>query len=90
MLGDFPGRKRSEQIRPGTEHALLTVRGNLCPARSGTATVDAAGNRRRLQALQAIGYPARDLAQRLGAGHDVATAGRAAVQGPCVHRPRRR
>jgi hypothetical protein len=68
MLGDFPGRKRSEQIRPWTERALLAVRGNLGPSRSGTATVDAAGTRRRLEALQAIGYPARDLAQRLGAG----------------------
>jgi hypothetical protein len=68
MLGDFPGRKRSEQIRPWTERALLIVRGNLGPARSGTATVDAAGTRRRLEALQAIGYPARELAQRLGAG----------------------
>jgi hypothetical protein len=66
MLGDFPGRKRSEQIRPATEHALLQVRVSLGPLSVGDATVDAVGTRRRLEALQAIGYSGRVLAQRLG------------------------
>lgn len=67
MLGDFPNRKRSERIRPTTHWALMAVQVDLGPNR-GTATVDAVGTRRRLEALQAIGYSTRYLAARLGAG----------------------
>jgi hypothetical protein len=67
MLGDFPGRKQSKQIRAATERALLRVRANPAVA-AGTATVDAIGTRRRLQALRAAGYPGKMLAQMLGAG----------------------
>jgi hypothetical protein len=68
IIGDFPGRKPSKGIRPATENSIQAVRANLGPIPGGTATVDGAGTRRRIQALQAIGYPTRYLAQRLGAG----------------------
>jgi hypothetical protein len=67
MLGDFPNRAQTKRIRPATEQALLKVRLNLGEP-VGHATVDGAGTRRRLQALQAIGYPSRDLARMLGNG----------------------
>jgi len=65
LLGDFPNRKPSRRIRPDTERALLTVRVAFFPA--GGEMVDGAGTRRRLQALMAIGWTARDLGRMLGA-----------------------
>jgi transposase-like protein len=68
MLGEFPGRPASKGIRPKTEADLLAVKVNLGSLPGGTATVDAIGTRRRLQALAAIGYTNAYLAGRLGAG----------------------
>jgi len=67
LVGDFPNRKQSVRIRPATAAALLAVRFDPLTPR-GDATVAAIGTRRRLQALQAIGYPGQYLAVRLGAG----------------------
>lgn len=83
ILGEFPGRKQSERIRPKTEAQLLAVRPVVGKAVPG-ATVDGTGTRRRLQALMANGWPAKELARRLGAGPNTAAlqiAKRARVRG---------
>jgi len=67
LIGDYPNRKPSRRIRPSTEKALLAVRVRVYEP-VGTATMDGAGTRRRLQALMAIGWPSRYLARRLGCG----------------------
>jgi transcriptional regulator with XRE-family HTH domain len=64
MLGDFPGRPASRQIRRGTAARLLRTPLNRGASIDGL--VPAAGTRRRLQALVAVGYTYRDLASRLG------------------------
>jgi DNA-binding CsgD family transcriptional regulator len=65
LVGDFPNRRPSHRVRPATAAALLAVPGEThVPV--GTATVDATGTRRRLQALLALGYTGNDLARRLG------------------------
>lgn len=60
--GDRPPCRR---IRPQTAAAILAVRPDLAALGSGSA-VDAAGTRRRLQALVAIGWSQQRLAPRLG------------------------
>lgn len=55
------------RLRPATERALLSVPVDPCAAVVG-ATCDATGTRRRLQALVAIGYTEKILAERLGCG----------------------
>jgi transcriptional regulator with XRE-family HTH domain len=64
MLGEHPGRSASMQIRQGTAEKLLRTRLNRGVSIDGL--VPAAGTRRRIEALVAIGYPKRDLAKRLG------------------------
>jgi hypothetical protein len=64
MLGDFPNRPASAQIRQGTATKLLRTRLNRGASIDGL--VPAAGTHRRLQALQAIGYTGRYLLELLG------------------------
>src|SRR6266566_979692 len=64
MLGDFPNRPASKQIRQGTATKLLRTRLNRGASIDGL--VPAAGTLRRVHALQAIGYTGRYLSQRLG------------------------
>ncbi len=59
------GRRPSRRIRPGTEAAILAVPAVPHAAAPGTL-VDAAGTRRRLQALVARGWPQAALARRVG------------------------
>lgn len=66
LLGDFPGRKPSVQVRALTASRLLRTR--LDRGSSIDGLVPAAGTRRRLRALYAIGYTQRDIASRLGGG----------------------
>jgi hypothetical protein len=64
LLGTFPNRKQTVRIRSATEAALLRVQVDRGSAIDGLTP--AIGTRRRIQALQAIGYPRRYLAARLG------------------------
>lgn len=81
VIGDFPGRKQSQRIRPKTEAQILAVRPILGRPVPG-ATVDGTGTRRRLQALMASGWPAKELARRLGATTPALQVGkRARVRG---------
>ena len=59
------GRPPSRRIRPATEQAILAVRPGP-EALGSSALTDAAGTRRRLQALVALGYSQARLAGRLG------------------------
>lgn len=74
MLGDFPGRKASKQVRADTAACLLRVRPNRGVSIDGMVPV--VGTLRRLHALVAIGYPKRDLAIRLGATSPAFQGGR--------------
>lgn len=74
MLGDFPGRRPSAQIRAGTEQRLMRVRANRGSSIGGI--VPAAGTLRRLHALVAMGYPLRDLSRLLGRSHHLIQMGR--------------
>ena len=56
---------RIQRIRARTAEAVLRVTADIITAHS-TVAVCAVGTRRRLQALVAIGWPQRHLAQRLG------------------------
>lgn len=67
MLGQFPGRTASRQIRADTAARLMRTRLNRGSSIDGL--VPSAGTIRRLHALVAIGYPMRDLARRLGSTH---------------------
>ena len=65
LLGDFPSRPASKRITRATEQRLLAVRADRIGAET-TGLVDGTGTRRRLQALVAIGWPQKTLAERLG------------------------
>lgn len=64
LLGAFPNRKQSTQVRELTASRLLRTR--LDRGATVDGLVPAIGTRRRLQALYALGYTQRDLAERLG------------------------
>ncbi|MEU8040928.1 hypothetical protein [Streptosporangium sp. NPDC049078] len=68
-----------QRIRPDVERKLLAVQAvpaNLAPTR----TINATGTRRRLQALVAIGWSLRTIADRLGMSHvNVAKIARAGI-----------
>jgi len=65
LIGDFPGRPQSKRITRATEAGLLGVRATTVgPETSGL--VDPTGTRRRLRALVALGWTARELTRRLG------------------------
>lgn len=74
LLGDFPGRTASAQIRTGTATRLLRTRLNRGASIDGL--VPSAGTVRRLHALVALGYPMRDIAARLGGRTRVVQIGR--------------
>lgn len=59
------GQAPCKRVRPETAAALLAVRADL-DTLADRAHVDAAGTRRRLQALIAIGWSQSKLAERLG------------------------
>lgn len=70
------GQGPAKRVRQTTAAALLSVTFTPCyaPVREGKArqagaSVDNTGTRRRLEALMANGWPARDLAARLGHRH---------------------
>jgi len=66
LLFGGPGdRKPATRVRPATAAAILAVRASAAVLSPG-ALVPAAGTRRRLQALVAIGWPQAQLASRLG------------------------
>lgn len=56
-----------DRVRAATAIRILSVRLEDC--RRPLTYVDATGSRRRLQALAAIGWPYREIADRLGADH---------------------
>lgn len=65
LVGDFPGRPPSRRITRATHRALLAV----TPDRVGSeqhGLVDGTGTRRRLRALVALGWPAKQIGARLG------------------------
>lgn len=64
LLGTFPNRKPSAQVRALTASRLLRTR--LDRGATVDGLVPSTGIRRRLQALQALGYTQADLAARLG------------------------
>jgi DNA-binding CsgD family transcriptional regulator len=66
LLGNFPGRKASTQVRAETASRLLRTRLDRGSCIAGL--VPAAGTQRRLQALRALGYTGLYLAERFGYG----------------------
>lgn len=64
LLGEFPRRTRSRQVRALTASRLLRTRLDIGSAIQGL--VPATGTRRRLQALGAIGWSQRELVRMLG------------------------
>lgn len=64
LLGTYPNRKPSVQVRERTASRLLRTR--LDRGATVDGLVPATGTQRRLQALYALGYTQRDLALRLG------------------------
>lgn len=69
LIGDFPNRKPSRQIRADTDRQLLATQ--LDRGSTIDGLVPSIGSRRRLLALVAIGYPLRWLAKQLGAPDSV-------------------
>lgn len=82
MVGQPPRQGPAKRLHRKTAAALMAVTiasGRPAPVpvgktRRAGATVDATGTRRRLQALMAIGWPARELAAQLGAGNQLQIA----------------
>ncbi len=64
LLGEFPNRKQSAQIRQATSERLLRTRLNRGATINGM--VSNVGTLRRLHALAAIGWTKREIARRLG------------------------
>ena len=64
LIGDWPGRPASKRITRHTQAALLAVRPNPVGTEQH-GLVDPTGARRRLQALMALGWNGRYLAERL-------------------------
>lgn len=65
LIGDFPGRPPAKRITRTTEAALMAVTAQRVGDESD-GLVDAAGTRRRLRALVALGWPLKHLHLRLG------------------------
>ncbi|MCB2413672.1 hypothetical protein LGT39_12535 [Demequina sp. TTPB684] len=66
LVGDWPGKPASKRVTRTTASALLAVEA-VAIADDTDCLVHVVGTRRRLQALVALGWPARVLQARLGA-----------------------
>lgn len=91
LIGDIAGRQRASRVRVTTAAAILAVHPTAHDSRA-SGLCDPTGTVRRLQALMAIGWPIRRLAQvsrisnlpairiEAGAGRPVRASTRAAVR----------